>query len=303
MLRRVCFILVTIVTIVSILSTSKQVLAVEPAWIDVSNIATIPENPVVGDVFSCLIVTSYSNPDKLACGLVVPGAADNTRAIDICMKNEKAGTGYQGYGNGTRGYKCITNTHPNNTVTPGEFDLVAVSFDCDGNCSKIVKRHRMRILDRSQAPTATQSPPTQTPAPPTPTEYIPPAAIPTEALTPTSVPLEPDPTVVISQIIPRLEVSLPYQTYNPMQNSSDAPLVAQQPYSVPMTQNKYDLANSFQTPAILRPEIINKGIGYTTTFIENTFRPFTQRSDIKLWESTKMVISSLYLNFINEAGL
>jgi len=88
-----------------------------------------------------------------------------------------------------------------------------------------------------------------------------------------------------------------------MQNSSDAPLVAQQPYSVPMTQNKYDLANSFQTPAILRPEIINKGIGYTATFIENTFRPFTQRSDIKVWESTKMVISSLYLNFINEAGL
>lgn len=283
-------ILFVIIVIVSSLMMSKQVLAIEPAWIDVSNIAAVPENPVIGEVFLCQIVTGYSNPDKLACGLVTPGAPDNTRAIDICMKSDDIGTGYQGYANGTRTYKCTTNAHPNNTVTPGEFDLVAVSFDCDGNCSTIVKRHRIRILDRSQAPTAT-------PVPPIPTQFIPPTSIPTTQL------IEPTAEVVIVLDTPVPTEMPQYQYVTPIKNSIDTPLVVQRPYSVPVYPAKVNLGGSWQNISALRPEVINKAVTYTTTFLANTFRPFTQRSDIKVWESTKLVVSSLYLNFINEAGL
>lgn len=276
--------------IVSSLMISKQVLAVEPAWIDVSSIAAIPENPVIGEVFLCQIVTGYSNPDKLSCGLVSPGAPDNTRAIDICMKSDDIGTGYQGYSNGTRTYKCTTNAHPNNTVTPGEFDLVAVSFDCDGNCSTIVKRHRIRILDRSQAPT-------DTPVPPTPTQYIAPTSMPTLPL------IEPTAEVVIVQDTPIPTEAPPYQFVTPIKNSIDTPLVVQRPYSVPVYPAKVNLGGSWQNISVLRPDVVNKAVDLTTTFLANTFRPFTQRSDIKVWESTKLVVNSLYLNFINEAGL
>lgn len=279
-----------IFVIVSSMMISKQVLAVEPAWIDVSNIATIPENPVAGDVFSCLITTGYSNPDKLACGLVAPGAPDNTRAIDICMKSDEIGTGYQGYNNGTRAYKCTTNAHPNNTVTPGEFDLVAVSFDCDGNCSMIVKRHRIRILDRSQAPTAT-------PVPPSPTQYIAPTSMPTSPL------VEPTAEVVIVQDTPTPTETPTYLFVTPIKNSIDTPLVVQRQYSVPVYPAKVNLGVSWQNISVFRPDVVNKAVDLTATFLANTFRPFTQRSDIKVWELTKLVISSLYLNFINEAGL
>jgi hypothetical protein len=283
-------ILFVIMVIVSSMTISKQVLAVEPAWIDVSSIAAIPENPVIGEVFLCQIVTGYSNSDKLACGLVSPGAPDNTRAIDICMKSDDIGTGYQGYSNGTRTYKCTTNAHPNNTVTPGEFDLVAVSFDCDGNCSTIVKRHRIRILDRSQAPSAT-------PVPPTPTQYIAPTSMPTTPL------VEPTAEVVIVQDTP-LPTEVPQYLYvTPIENSIDTPLVVQRPYSVPVYPAKVNLGGSWQNISVFRPDVVNKAVDLTATFLANTFRPFTQRSDIKVWESTKLVISSLYLNFINEAGL
>jgi hypothetical protein len=215
---------------------------------------------------------------------------DNTRAIDICMKSDDIGTGYQGYSNGTRTYKCTTNAHPNNTVTPGEFDLVAVSFDCDGNCSTIVKRHRIRILDRSQAPSAT-------PVPPTPTQYIAPTSMPTTPL------VEPTAEVVIVQDTP-LPTEVPQYLYvTPIENSIDTPLVVQRPYSVPVYPAKVNLGGSWQNISVFRPDVVNKAVDLTATFLANTFRPFTQRSDIKVWESTKLVISSLYLNFINEAGL
>ncbi|MEI6327249.1 MAG: hypothetical protein WCO78_03980 [Candidatus Roizmanbacteria bacterium] len=292
--------MVVIITIVSIVTIVKQVVAIEPAWIDVSSIATIPENPVIGEKFSCLITTSYSNPDKLACGLVLPGAPDNTIAIDICMKNEKTGTGYQGYGNNTRGYKCITNTHPNNTVSARDFDLVAVSFDCDGNCSKIVKRHRMRILDHADIPTVA---PTSTPVPVIPTIYVTSPPAPTDMELPTNSPVESS-TEPISIISPSPESfqPLPVVLVTPVTNSSDAPLVEQRPYSVSVI-SKSPQSTTVHEVALLRPEVINKMIVSTTTFLGSTFHPFTQRSDIEVWESAKHALNNLYMNFINEAGL
>ncbi len=276
---------------------SKQVRAVEPAWIDVSNIATVPENPAVRDVFTCLIVTTYSNPDKLACGLVVPGAPDNTRAIDICMKSDEIGTGYLGYSNGTRSYKCSTNTHPNNTVTPGEFDLVAVSFDCDGNCSTIVKRHRIRILDRAAAPPS-----------PTPTEFVPtqpiPTAIPTVMVIPTGVSIEPtDIPRILPSTLTQPTIQPMYVPTTPMTNSIDASLVVQRPYSVPIVRSQHPETLAMQNLMKQRPKILNDFMSYSNEFISDTFRPFTRRSDIRPWEATKTVLSMLYLNFINEAGL